>query len=350
MEKHPNRYLNEFAALFVLNYLRHSGYKRTGTYINNAVWNLLENAEISPNTFPTDLSDLAHQAAIVQRRLVLEGRQNTSLRSVRHEYPQLMPVISHGPQAWLINTYRPLLEYLLEIDLGQLEYGIDKDRYRIIEENVMAARMMFENASKSIANELVATYANIPNLGLFGGGEGNGAAMHTNLLAFHQQNIFPDFLLSDIDPKTKKVAEKFFRERGYQSKHFPWMKIDIGNPNDLALVAKHFSWHKLIVNVNFIVHELEPIAEKFFKATSKSTPNADLVISEFFEPEDYSNIGPDFPHWFVLLHKLSRQSLRTEKDFMRYPTRYGYKLMDHRIDHQKYNSTPVTSTLFFTKK
>lgn len=337
------RLLNQYVAHYAIRYLQKVNFQHTNSPKNNSTWKFLRLSGISWDTDPNLLGDIGRETAKLQRELVLSGAKNTSIRFANRN----SPLIAHGPQSWLIHTYEQTLNKIFELDQGTMEYGLGKDAYRDIEENVMAARMMFENAAKSLADKLVSTYKDVPNLGLFEGGAGNGAAMLTNLLAFHQQNIFPDFLISDIDPKTKGVAEKYFRKQGFPSRHFPWMQADIGSPKDLATVANHFPWHKLVLNVNFIIHEWEPIAEKFFAATSQSMPNADLAVSEFFVPEN-PQIDPDFPWWFVYIHEITDQYLRTKKDFLSYPIKYGYELFDH-IDHQVHNGEAVTSTLFFRK-
>ncbi len=347
IKKIGTRLLNQYAAHFAIRYLQKVNYQHTGSPKNNSTWKFLRLSGIDWTTDPNLLGQIGQETAALQRSLVLSGAKNTSIRSANRN----SPLIAHGPQAWLIQTYEQTLNSIFELDNGTLQYGLGKDRYRNITENVMAARMMFETASKTLANALVEKYQDIPNLGLFEGGAGNGAAMHTNLLAFHSQGIKPDFLLSDIDPKTKNVAEEYFREKGFASRHFPWMQVDIGNPKDLALVARQFPWHKLVCNVNFIVHEWEPIAERFFKATSKSMPNADLAVTEFFLPPGYPNCDPDpdFPWWFVYLHEISGQYLRTETEFMKIIQKHSYYSFDP-LNYQTHNGMPVTSTLFLRKR
>lgn len=351
MDKHPNQYLNEFVANFVIRYLRVIGYAVTGSPINMASWKFLGRSQISAVTNNIwELGDLAHQAALLQRQLVCEGHQNTSLRSIVRSFPKLLPLVAHGPQAWLINTYRQPLENILELDRGTKKYGQNQAVYRNIKENVMAARMMFTKASQLLADKIFEENQRTANLGIFEGGAGNGAATLTILKKFHDNGIFPGFLLSDIDEATREVALKLFQSRGFQSSYFPWTKLDIGNPKDMATVAKYFEWNNLIVNVNFIIHEWEPIANKFFFAMNKSLPKAKLAISEFFLPEDETRVGPDFPWWFVYLHDLSSQHLRTEKQFLAIAKKHGYSFYD-RLNHQIYKPTnkPIVTTLFLAK-
>lgn len=351
MKNIGTRLLNQYVAKYFLDYLRKVNYQKTDTPINNFAWSYFHFSEIPWKTDAHTLSELPEDAAIYLRKRILGNEPRQSMRLIVRDHPHLGPLLGHGAQSWLILTYLQTLHKIYELDQGILQYGIDKDLYRTIEENVIAARLMFAEGMGRLAEKIAEIYKDTPNLALAEGGAGNGAAMFSVLEKFHSFGLFPHFLLSDIDQKTKSVAEEYFRSRGFKSKHFPWAKIDIGDPKDLAAIASHFSQNNLAFNINFIVHEWEPIAEKFFAATSQSMPNADLVVSEFFLPEGYPNCAPDpdFPWWFVALHHLSGQHLRTEKDFMAFPKLHGYKLFD-RIDYQVHYGKPVTSTLFLRKK
>lgn len=348
MEKHPNQLLNEYVAHFVIKYLNQINFKATNSPINIAVRNFLRRSQIDPSEPMWNLGNEAKYAAIYQRQLVLEGHANTSLRSIVREFPDLRPMVTHGPQAWLIHTYQQPLENIFELDNGSKKYGIRQSVYRSITENVMAARMMFNTASHSLASKLFDRHSKTPNLGFFEGGAGNGAAIFDILNKFHNHGIFPEFLLSDIDEKTMPVAKKYFQDHGFPGNHFPWKKIDIGNPKDMIKVVEYFEYHNIIINVNFIIHEWEPIAEKFFRSTSQLLPKAELAVSEFFLPEHESMVDHTYPWWFVFLHDLSGQKLRTERELLNITKRYGYKTVD-RINHQKINETPVVSTLFLRK-
>ena len=348
MDKHPNQFLNEYVGHFIIRYLEKIDFGITNSPINTAAWNFLRRSKISFTTKPWTLGQEADYAAELQRQLVLEGHQNTSLRSIVRDFPDLRPMVTHGPQAWLIKTYLQPLENIFELDNGSKKYGIKQPVYRKITENVMAARMMFNTASRSLASKLFDRHSKTPNLGFFEGGAGNGAAMFDILQEFHNHGIFPEFLLSDIDEKTMPVAKKYFQDHGFPANHFPWIKIDIGNPKDMIKVAEYFEYHNLINNVNLIIHDWEPIAEKFFRSTSQLLPKAELAVSEFFLPEHESMVDHTYPWWFVFLHDLSGQKLRTERELLSITKRYGYKLVD-RINHQKNNETPVVSTLFLKK-
>ncbi len=348
MDKHPNQLLNEYAAHYVIRYLGKVNFQKTNTPINNAAWSFLRRSKISFTTNPWTLGQEAYYAADLQRQLVLEGHANTSLRSIVREFPVLRPMVTHGPQSWLIRTYQQPLENIFELDNGSKKYGINQPVYRNITENVMAARMMFNTASHSLASKLFNRHSKTPNLGFFEGGAGNGAAIFDILNEFHNHGIFPEFLLSDIDEKTMPVAKKYFQDHGFPGNHFPWKKIDIGNPKDMIKVTEYFEYHSIVINVNFIIHEWEPIAEKFFRSTSNLLPNAELAVSEFFLPEHESMVDHTYPWWFVFLHDLSGQKLRTERELLNITKRYGYKTID-RINHQKINETPVVSTLFLRK-
>jgi hypothetical protein len=348
MDKHPNQYLNEFVAHFALIYLKNSGYQVTGSRINTATWKFLEKSQIDATIDPWELGDIAHQAAILQRSLVVEDHPNPILRSVIREFPYLMPLVAHGPQAWLINTYRQALENLTELDKGIKKYGPNEAVYRNIEENVMAAKMMFKTASLSNAAKILELYRKTPYLAFIEGGAGNGDAILSVLKKFHSVGIHPDYLVTDIDLKTRTVAESHFRENGFPGKFFPWAQLDLGNVSDLTFLARSFTYQKLVFYINFIAHEGEALANQFFNATNKSTPKADIIVSEFFLPDKDSELDSSFPWWFVFLHEISGQKLRTEKDFLKITTRHGYKVFN-RIDHQVINQTPVVSTLFLTK-
>lgn len=345
-KKLPNNYLNEMVAFHVLRYLDEVDFRTTGTLINNSDWSFLKRAGIHPNSNPylLDGFSLGNQAADLQRRLVFDNTPNTSLRSVIREYPHLMPLVAHGPQAWLIRSYNSMLRNIYELDMGTKQYGLGKDIYRDIVENVKAARLMFEEASRKIADKIYQRYGDLSSLALVEGGAGNGAAMLTNLEKFP---VWPKFLLSDIDEKTRLPAEELFLAKGY-TKPLPWMKVDLGNPDDLKKVKTEFNGHEVVISVNFIIHEHEGILKKFFKSMSQELPFAHLAISEFFLPEDETLVGTGFPWWFVFLHEVSGQYLRTEKDFMSVATGAGYRVLN-RLDHQLVNNLPVTSTLFLSK-
>lgn len=344
------QHLNQYVAKFFLEYLEKIGYKRTSSSDNDFAWLYFQLSGIPWSSDSRDMSSLPEDAALFLRKRVLGNEPRSSMRHIVQDEPDLRPLVNHGAQSWLILTYLQTLQNIYGLDKGILKYGIDKDLYRIIEENIIAARLMFAEGTIRLAEKVTETYKDTPNLALVEGGAGNGAAIFAILQKFHSLGVFPHFLLSDLDPKTKAVAEEYFRSRGFKSKHFPWAKINIGDPSDLAAIANHFSQNNLVFNINFIVHEWEPIAEKFFKATSESMPNADLVVSEFFLPEGYPNCAPDpdFPWWFVALHHLSGQHLRTRSKFLAIAEKYGYYVFDELI-HQTHKGQPVTSTLFLRK-
>ena len=347
MENVGTRLLNQYVAHFILSYLKKSQYQHTDTSKNNSAWRILRLSEIPWETDPNLLGQLGQETAKIQRDLVLSKAKNTSIRSVNRN----SPLIAHGPQAWLIHTYEETLQKMFELDNGTVQYGLGKDAYRNIEENVIAARMMFASASQRLAQKMYEVYGHMGNqLALVEGGAGNGAATLTNLQEFHSHGLYPHFWLTDIDPKTLPVAENYYRQVGnFQSHHFPWSQLDIGDAKAVQTLLDSFPGFKTIFNVNFIVHEWEPIANRFFKAMSKCK-DTDLVVSEFFLPPGYPNCTPDadFPWWFLYLHELSNQHLRTESDFMNIIKRHGYRVTN-RLDHQVHNGIPVTSTLFLSK-
>ena len=347
-KKHPNEYLNEMVAFYVIFYLAKVDFKKTGSPINNSSWNFLKRSGLKPdaNQYFLDGFSLGTQAANLQRRLVSSGGPNVSLRSVIREYPELIPLVAHGPQSWLIKTYDSMLRNIYELDMGTKEYGLDKDIYRDIIDNVKAARMMFEEASRKIADKIYLLYGDLPSLALVEGGAGNGAAMLTILDKFPRHQL-PKFLISDIDEKTRLPAEELFLVKGY-FEHLPWIKVDLGDTNDLKRVQTEVDGHDAVVSVNFIIHEHQTILEKFFQSMSQELPNAHLAISEFFLPESDDIMDPSFPWWFVYLHEVSSQYLRTEKDFLAVANKYGYSVHD-RIDHQTVNQKPLVSTLFLSK-
>lgn len=346
--QHPNEILNEMVAFHVLQYLAKVDFQKTGSPMNNSSWNFLKRTGIDPVTNPYFLDgfSLGTQAANLQRRLVSAGGPNQSLRSVIRDYRPLLPLVAHGPQAWLIKTYDSMLRNIYELDMGTKQYGLGKDVYRNIVENIKAARMMFEEASRKIADKIYLLYGHLPSLALVEGGAGNGAAMLTNLEKFPSSAI-PKFLLSDIDEKTRLPAEELFLSKGFIK--IPWMKVDLGDAYDLEKVQTAVNGHDVVVSVNFIIHEHVTILENFFRAIRHGLPDAQLAISEFFLPESEDLVGPNFPWWFVYLHDISGQYLRTEKDFMAVAKSYGYSVFD-RLDHQLINQKPLTSTLFLSKK
>lgn len=339
------RLLNQYAAHYALKYLQKVNYQHTGTPKNSSTWKFLRLSGIDWSTDPNLLGQIGQETAALQRDLVLSGAKNTSIRSANRN----SPLIAHGPQSWLILTYEQTLKKIFELDQGTIQYGLNKDVYRDIEENVMAARMMFESASKSLAKKIYELYGEIGNeIALIEGGAGNGAATLTNIKEFHEHHKYPHFWLTDIDPKTLAVAENYFRQNGnFQSHHFPWSQLDIGDSLAVKSLLNSFPGFKTILNVNFIVHEWEPIAERFFKATSQSGTDTDLIVSEFFVPEN-PQVDPDFPWWFVYLHELSGQHLRTENDFLAITKKHGYHVFD-QLDYQIHNGKPVTSTIFLRK-
>ncbi len=347
-QKHPNELLNEMVAFYVLFYLKRVSFQRTSSPINKSSWKFLKNARIDPNTDLLGLEgyDMGTDAAILQRELVESGAVNTSLRSVIRTNMRLMPLVAHGPQAWLVTSYKSMLDNICELDRGTLEYGLDKDIYRDIFDNVKAARMMFEEASRKIADKIYLLYGDLPSLALVEGGAGNGAAMLTILDKFPRHQL-PKFLISDIDEKTRLPAEQLFLIKGY-FEHLPWMKVDLGDTNDLKRVQTEVDGHDAVVSVNFIIHEHQTILEKFFQSMSQELPSAHLAISEFFLPESDDIMDPSFPWWFVYLHEVSSQYLRTEKDFLVAANKFGYTVHD-RIDHQIENKKPLISTLFLSK-
>lgn len=346
MDKKPNELLNEMVAFYVIFYVTNTPV--TSSPINKAAWKFLKRAGIRPETNPFNLEGyyLGNQAADLQRQLINSGDSNISLRSVVRKYKHLMPLVAHGPQAWLIKTYESMLKNIYELDMGIKQYGQDKDVYRDIVENVKAARLMFEEASRKIADKIYQLYGDLPSLALVEGGAGNGAAMLTLLEKFPRHQL-PKFLISDIDEKTRLPAEELFLVKGY-SEHLPWMKVDLGDTEDLKRVQTEVKGHDVVVSVNFIIHEHETILEKFFQSMSQELPHAHLAISEFFLPENEDEVGTDFPWWFVFLHEVSGQCLRTEKDFMDVATTTGYHIHD-RLDHQFVNQKPLVSTLFLTR-
>lgn len=348
MTSHPNEYLNEFVAYYVLQYLQKINFDYTGSPINKAAWNFLERANVDPSTRPNNLSGhlIAFEAAQLQKWQLLYGQGNTSLRSVIRSSPHLMPLVAHGPQALLIHSYLPLLLNLYELDLGLKKYGYGYEVYRRIEDNVRAARMMFENASLRVSDKLFQLYYSTPDLALFEGGAGNGAAMFTNLQRFGQAGLFPQFLLSDIDRKTLATANEYFQNNGFNGQ-VPWIQVDLGSENDLLKVEKALRGYTVIVNINFIIHEHSSIADAFFTAMRSSLPGAKLVISEFFLPENVT-INPQIPSWFIFLHGASGQCLRTESDFVTIAESHGYNFFD-RLDHQIVDNQPLVSTLFLEK-
>lgn len=340
------RLLNQWVASYVHDFLSTSLFSETGTRLNNAAWNFLRLSGLDYLSSYNVQRAEAIAIAEMQRHMVLEniktGRLASSDRSLR---------INGGPQAWLIYTYMSALEKIYELDKGAISYGINGDVYRFIPENVIAARKMFEAASIKLARAMVEIYGDIGNhLVLLEGGAGNGAATWTTLDAFHKRGLFPHFWLTDIDPKTMPVAEEYFRQNGYQTNDFPWTQLDIGDPNAVKSLINSFPGFKTVMNVNFIIHEEEPIAKEFFAAMSQS-PDTDLVVSEFFLPPGYPNCepDPDFPGWFVFLHELSGQYLRTEAEFLKIIHKYGYEVFK-RIDHQVQKGHAVTATLFLRKK
>lgn len=352
MQISGTEHLNQYVAKFFLEYLEKVGCNKTGSPDNNFAWLYFHLSGIPWSSDSRDMSTLPEDAALFLRKRVLRNEARSSMRHIVQDEPDLRPIVNHGAQSWLIFTYLQTLQNIYGLDKGILKYGIDKDLYRVIEENIVAAGMMFAEGTQRLATKIASIYQNTPNLGYAEGGSGKGAASFAILKELHRVNIYPDFTLSDIDEEgTRQTAEEYFGSHGFASKNLPWMKIDIGDPKDLAKIAKHFPWHHLIFNVNFIIHEWEPIAENFFAATSQAMPNADLVVSEFFLPEGYPNCAPDpeFPWWFVALHHLSGQHLRTRSEFLAIAEKYGYYVFDELI-HQTHKGQPVTSTLFLRKE
>lgn len=350
MEKrHPNELLNEMVAFYAIFYLRRVGFQRTNSRINIATWKFLKNAGINPNTDLMDLPgyNLGKEAAKLQKEQVDLGGKNTSLRSVIRENQWLMPLVAHGPQAWLIETYYDMLSSLCELDRGTVEYGYGKEVYRDITQNVKAARMMFETATQKIADRFHYYYQKVPEMiTLVEGGAGNGAATLALLEKF-PEGYKPAYILTDIDEKTETPAKDLFKSKGYTEK-LSWMKVDLGSEDDLEKVHEQIETPLTVFMVNFIIHEHESIIENFFLAMSKSMPHARLVITEFFLPEDESSVGTNFPWWFVYLHEVSGQKLRTQNEFLSIAEKYGYRVVD-QIDHQLIERNPLIATLFLTK-
>lgn len=344
MDKHPNQYLNELVAVYALHYLQQVYWQKTGSHINNAVWSFLERAGISPFANPDTLTGhyLILEAAYHQKDLA----PSETFRNIVRQQPHLKPLVAHGPQALLIYSYLPLLESLFALDKGEKRYGYCKEVYRNIEDNVRAARLMFERASSDLANKIFELYGDYLALALFEGGAGNGAATLTILKKFLDSGKKPFFLLSDLDEATKKTAEELFRSHGF-TEPLPWLKVDLGSHSDLQKVERKLLGYYVVVSVNFILHEYEGIAEKFFEALNNSLPHAKLAITEFFLPEN-GVIDPRIPEWFIFLHQASGQFLRTEKEFLSIATKHGYRILD-RLDHQKINDKPLISTLFLEK-
>lgn len=344
------QHLNQYVAKFFLEYLKKVSYSKTGSPDNNFAWLYFHLSDIPWSSDSRDMSALPEDAALFLRKRVLGNEPRSSMRHIVQDEPDLRPLVNHGAQSWLIFTYLQTLQKIHELDKGILKYGPNNDLYRVIEENVIAARLMFAEGTIRLAAKIFDRHKGTPNLGLVEGGAGNGAAMFTILKTFHKHHIFPDFLVTDIDLITRGKAETYFRDHGFPSKHFPWAQIDIGDPKHLAQIADYFPWHNLVFNINFIIHEHESIAEKFFESMSKSLPNAELIVSEFFLPEGYPNCAPDpdFPWWFVALHHLSGQHLRTRSEFLTIAEKYGYCVLDELV-HQTHNGQPVTSTLFLRK-
>lgn len=344
MSKHPNQYLNELVAIYVLHYLHHTYWQKTGSPINNAAWNFLERSGISPFANPDTLTGhyLTLEAAYHQKDLA----SGETFRNIVRQQPHLKPLVAHGPQALLIYSYLPLLENLFALDKGEKQYGYGKEVYRVIEDNVRAARLMFERASCDLANKIFDLYGDYLALALFEGGSGNGAATLTILKKFLDSSKKPVFLLSDLDEATKKTAEDLFHSHGF-TEPLPWLKVDLGSHSDLQKVERKLLGYYVVVSVNFILHEYEGIAEKFFEALSSSMPHARLVITEFFLPEN-GVIDSRVPEWFIFLHHASGQYLRTEKEFLSIATKHGYKLTD-RLDHHVVDDHPLISTLFLEK-
>ncbi len=346
--KHPNELLNEMVAYYVLRYMKNIGFAKTGSVINQASWDFLKRSDIDPNTDRRTLGgfQLGTWAAQLQGDLLKKGGNNTSLRSIIRQNQHLLPLVAHGPQALLIESYLQMLQKLHLLDLGHSKYGIGKDVYRDITTNVMAARLMFETASQKIADLVYQTYSHIPNLGLVEGGAGNGAAMLAILDRFPEY-FWPDFLLSDIDEKTRATAVELFKSKGYDSE-LPWIKVDLGSLSDILKIERLMRGQQVLFSVNFIIHEHESIIENFFSAMGKGLPGADLSITEFFLPEDEISVGSNFPWWFVYLHEVSGQRLRTEEDFLAIAEDNDYHIFD-RIDHQMVSKKPLISTLFLKK-
>ena len=351
MQNIGNRLLNQCVAHYVLNYLHKTDFKKTGSPKNTSAWRYLRLSDIPEGTNPSQLGELAKNTALHLRKRVLGNKPNQSMRSIVRDHPELSPMLGHGAQAWLILSYAESLQKIFEIDNGTLLYGLNKGTYRNIAENVIAARLMFANASQRLAQKMYEVYGPIGNQVVFvEGGAGNGAATLTTLKEFHSHGLYPNFWLTDIDPKTLPVAENYFRQFGnFQGHHFPWSQLDIGDTSAVKSLLGSFPGFKTVFNVNFIVHEYETIANKFFKAMS-SSPETDLVVSEFFLPEGYPDCDPDpdFPWWFVFLHELSDQYLRTENQFLKIAKKHGYYCTS-RLDHQIHNNHPVTSSLFLNK-
>jgi hypothetical protein len=351
MQISGTQHLNEYVARYVLAYLQKIKFQQTRTEKNDSAWRFLRLSAIPSQTDPSSLGDLAEDAAYYVRKRVLGNEPKQSMRSIVRDHPHLEPLLGHGAQSWLILTYFQTLQQIYEIDNGTVQYGLGKGSYRNIKENVIASRMMFADGSQRLAEKMYELYGEIGNqLALIEGGAGNGAATLTMLKQFQRHGKFPLFWLTDIDEKTLIVAENYYREKGnFQSHHFPWSLLDIGDAEAVHSLLNSFPGFKTVFNVNFIVHEWEPIAARLFKSMSNN-PNTDLVVSEFFLPPGYPNCDPDpnFPWWFVYLHELSNQYLRTENDFLTIIQKYGYKVFD-RIDYQTHKGQPVTSTLFLRK-
>ncbi len=349
MDKKPNEHLNEFVAYYIFLYLAKVDFQRTGSRLNDASWKFLSRTDIDPNSNPfIDLDGfcLGTDAARLQKQLVTAGGVNFSLRSVIRENPTLLPLVAHGPQAWLIKTYDSMLRNIYELDMGIKKYGLDQEVYRDIVDNVKAARLMFDEASRKIANKIYELYGDQPNLALVEGGAGNGAAMLTNLEKFPRSSL-PKFLITDIDEKTRLPAEELFRSKGFSAPP-PWLKVDLGDPQDLLKIQNLLKRDEVVFSVNFIIHEHRTILDKFFRAMSQGLPSAKLAISEFFLPEDEDAAGHTFPWWFVYLHEVSGQYLRTEREFINAAQSFGYTVFD-RLDHQHFNNKPLVSTLFLTR-
>ncbi len=345
---HPNDYINQALAVDVIKYLRQIKYKRTDSRINKASFSFLERAEIPPDTKLDDLLDsynLVYWAAQEQFRIAVHGGEKASFRGVVRENPELAPLISHAPQCLFLDSYSPLNKNLYLVDSGVLTYGYKKDLYREIVKNVIAARYMNGSASQRVANEIYRICGgDSTNVAILGLGSGNGAAELDVVKKFVDNP--PMFIVSDFDPETEKPARELFAKNGI--KKINWAKIDLRLAHEVRRAARMLEGKRVFVLINFIIHELEEIAETLANVVSAELPNATIVASEVLLREDQL-VFPEMPEFFITEHDFAVQYLRSEPALLKKMYDSGGYNPSSRIDHQIIGDLPFVSTFFLNR-
>lgn len=352
---HPNQYLNEYVAFYVLKYLQSIGFERTGSKINTACFDFLEKSRIPLSRSPEDLEgrSLVEKAASIQKQLVMMNPDNFSLREAVRSNPDLRPLASFGGQALMISSYRPLFENLLAVDSGQIEYGYGRDIYRLQPDNAYGAGIMMKPAAERIAKKVADLYADLDNLALLEFGSGNAMTLAIILNEFEKRGLRrPKVIASDIDPRTSSSAKELFKRKGLGEVN--WESVDMGSEISIAWVAKKLEGKNVIIFVGYIYHENRELARRSLEATSKIMPNTVIAASEYFLPPSRMGFDQSRPYWFEAVHAMTQDLFEGRNNFLEFAEEVGgYTIIDGgEVVHQKLDGLeqPLNSTVFLKKR